>query len=276
MKILVFTPTNKYGLAETWINLCKQIGDHEIEWLIIDQLYEERRKVVAEKTYYSPITINHTHLPIQEGCYRNLAQSYNYALEEATSGGFDLLISLQDYIWIPEDGVDRFANASEKYPTSLISGITSIAENPGVDQIKDYNGLWTIFERPYEDKPEGILWEDSRLNLAELGGDYIEVLPVAWETNWACIPPEIFDNPVCYFDESYDIGVAYENQDFAMSCFDSGYKILVDMNNRALSFPHKKYFPEWETEDKKHLNMGRHHHKYNIPLPPDWKEHENV
>lgn len=197
--------------------------------------------------------------------WRNLARSYNVALEMARDTyQASLFISLQDYIWIPPNAIRKMRLTSAQFPDHLITGRMNIYKEPSADRIINRKGLWTIFGKPYLRKPNGdYWWKDVR---PDFGMRYIEGVALGWEQNWAAISSNPLHDRRLWYDEKYDKGVAYENCDFAMQAEELGYKTLMDCENEAYGFPHKVYFPEREAADIPHLNTQMFHERWDIPL----------
>ncbi len=259
MKVVVFTPSQRPGFDVTHASLRRQETDAEIYWAFSDELYHDRvevvRNLVAQDKMSGKIK-DYVHFNITklEGYKRNLASGYNRAMDYARAWDADLFISLQDYIYVPPTGIQQFVDMYkdievERDVKALYTGITSISGDPEPETVHDPGGNYTIFKEPYHKRPTTIDWMDVRYSHEEQGC-YKETNPVEWETNWACIPRSALYDPNLRYDEEFDKYVAYENQDYAFQAANQGYRIMIDMNNHAISLPHKKYFAEsWAEEE---------------------------
>lgn len=261
--LVVFTPTYRFGgLAEqAWA--LKQQSYTNFVWVIGDDLYEERKDIVGREL--KRMGLNHVHFrpkPKPEGYFSNLPAIYNEGIELAVEMGCELFISLQDHIWVPKDGLECFLRMHRLMPRDLLTGLTSITKDPYPGDIHDPRGLWTIFEEPFRGMPKEYWWEDSRKTDNYPGQTgYVEGNPVEWEQNWAATPSYILHAGI-RFDESYGEHIAYENQEFAWQCFlGLGARIMIDMDNEALSFPHKQYWPEHEEEGLPHALANKEMHE---------------
>jgi hypothetical protein len=190
------------------------------------------------------------------GDIRNLAKAYNEAAFNSVKSECDLFISLQDYIWIPEYGIERFSYLHQKDPNALLTGITHISKDPLPKKIDNINGDYTIFKKPFYGKPKEIDWFDVRstdmYNLEDV--EVYQVYPEHWEANWAAVPVDMFRRGIKW-DTTFDKGIAYENQDFAKQCNkETGCAVLMDTKNVAISLPHKKYWISEEAEIRKYSN----------------------
>lgn len=259
MNVAVFTPTCRFGgLDVNYSGLCRQSGDHKITWLVADELLEKRAHLYEEVNGFSFTEVEIIAFREPKTGYRNLAASYNAAVRRARELGVDLFVSMQDYLWIPDDGVDRFAKLGEKYPNDIYTGLCSHSADPTAAEIDEQEGLWSIFRYPYMNRPMTIGWEDCR----NIGTGVAPLYPVAWEANWAAIGKDCLYDEECYWDEAYDVGVAYENQDFAERATGCGHNIWIDFDNHSLALPHRAYFPWQEQQDVPHINQELHERKW--------------
>lgn len=255
MKVSIFTPTQRPGIDVTAFSIARQKCDAEIQWIVCDELYAERSHLFQQVV--KPIVgceTKHFYIAKKGDNTRNLARAYNVAMDYARDWNADLFISLQDYIYISEDGIQKWIDMYKKVECknkflAIYSGICSISEDPYDDQIHDTGGLFTIFKEPYNKRPQEIEWMDVRYRLDTASEYHYCPTPIEYETNWSCIPANALYNDRLFFDEKFDEGEAYENQDYAYLAKSLGYGMLLDMNNQALSLPHKRYFAhEWARE----------------------------
>jgi len=190
----------------------------------------------------------------QPGNVRALAQAYNNAADLAVDLEFDLMISLQDYIWIPDNGIEMFVEDHQNYPNALITGLVSLSDVPYDHTIAYPYGLFSIFPEPLTERPEGLSWEDARLSLYPTDEDVVACAPEHWEANWAAIPVSILKHPIRW-DLRYDEGVAYENMDFAKRCeLVLGTPCVLDKRNHALGVPHREIWPEEKKQLERYTN----------------------
>jgi hypothetical protein len=271
MKTVIFTPTRLAGgLDVTYSGLLRQTVKDDLIWVIGDDLFKQRSGVVIDHTRSGPIPV------IQfDGAFARrerpelhstLEACYNAAIEIALAEGAELLLSLQDYIWIQDDGVERFQKVQQEVQgrgdKGLYTGLTSVCSDPDKAFVKDKEALWSIFAEEYKDKPQHIAWHDVR-DIAP--GELMHIDdPVWWELNWAGIGAEALHDESLRFDEDYGLGVAYGNQDYAMNAYKNGYGIYLDTGNHALSLPHKEYYKEVETAELPLNNVDRHTAKWGL------------
>ncbi len=254
MRTAIFTPTARPGIDITAFSVARQEADTEILWIVCDQLFAERAQLFQQVV--KPIVgceTQHFYLPKEEGEVRNVSSAYNEAIRRARDWDADLFVSLQDYIYVPPDGLQKFVDMYKKVDVgnqfpAIYTGICSITEDPDDEEVHDLGGLFSIFNEPFDKRPETIEWIDVRYRTNEKA-DYHYCIEIEYETNWSAIPRTALYDEKLFYDESYNEGVAYENQDYAYRAVANGYNLLLDMQNQVLSLPHKRYFSEeWATE----------------------------
>lgn len=270
--ICVFVPTNRYGSIDILEADIFRQTLKPTHLVIADELYHERLSEwikLSEKLDEINVSLI-CFKPNQtiRNAARNLVAAYNEGVEICKNLGYeddDLFISLQDYIWIPEDAIERFFWVHSLAPDSLLTGVTDISIDPFPTEIEDIKGLYTIFKEPYTSKPKRILWEDPRPRLIynTKENKIINIDPEHWEANWAAIPFKIF-NLGARWSEIYDTGYAYENMDFALKCRQEyGAQVLMDAANCVISLPHKEYWPEEVKDLLKYNNREMHERLWN-------------
>lgn len=267
MIVAVFLPTRlPGGLDVSLASLQAQSHPPDL-WLIADELLSERADAHIRLSDEAPCKVQSFKVPKRPGNWRNLAASYNRAIERCVEADVDLLISMQDYFWLPPDGIHRFVAMSLRLEGHLLTGLASLSAEPGPDEVVDPEGGFTVFAEPYDGhKPTEIAWADVRDHDPwgpgeSDDGSYAQRNPVEFESNWAAIPRAVFET--VRFSPEYDIGVAYENQDFAIKAgAEVGAEVWLDRANHAIGLPHKKYFPEVERTDWEHNNQALHESRW--------------
>jgi len=252
MNVAVFTPTKRAGGIDVIEASLERQTYKDFDYFVCDELERDfwwewsfdKTGVEGTLTLLKPPFTRYV---------RNLASAYNLMAEYATEGEYDLLISLQDYLWLPPDGIERFVNNYGSNGDQYIyTGLTSISGDPSVSEVWDANAPYSIFNTPYRDEPLSVKWKDVRAttfyNSYFDDGKYIITIndPNHFEMNWAAIPVMLFHEGLKW-DTDYDKGVACENNQFALDAitmYDCG--IIIDSQNHAISLPHRDYFNEGE------------------------------
>jgi hypothetical protein len=236
--ISVLYISNRYGgLDILKANLQRQTI-HDIQLVFVDGLYHERRKEV--KSYFNGYRLDHidqTVLPM-DGYLSALARADNLGFKNCEG---DLIVCLQDYIYIPYDALEKFAYINEmENGNALITGVGHQYSSPTAEEIVNPKGLISVFAEDYTKKPENKFWQDPREN-GFRGIRSAE--PVEWELNWAAISRKaIYD--LGGMDEEYDKkGFAWDNTNIAERAKILGYKILLDGSNECFGFDHDGWWP---------------------------------
>lgn len=147
----------------------------------------------------------------------------------------ELVVFLQDYIWIRADGIARFVAAQETRP-GFYTGIGNVGEGP--ERVQD--GELTIWRDFYYGPPERVRWEDPRLGGWQ--GEIVEVTPDLWENNWACAPRDALID-LGGFDEGFESGWGWAEKDLAARAQMLGHKLYMDTGNRCMAWYHDSWWP---------------------------------
>ncbi len=257
--------TKRPGGLDLTISCLARQTVSDFVWIVQDELLGSRIGVYDKAYYNEHIEVEFLMVPKKAGKHRNLAAAYNVAAEKALELGADYFVSLQDYIWIPNDGLEMFLEVHDAVDRAIVTGLTSHSEKPTKEDIVDINGSYTIFKRPLTGKPEGISWADVRA-VDLYPEDHIKTLkcrPEHWEANWASIDMKLIKEGIRW-DEDYDVGVAYENMDFAIQVVQAGGTCVLDKRNHAVSLPHKTYFEGEQEEIEQFSNRERFEQKWMI------------
>lgn len=231
--ISVLYISNRYGGLDILRANLKRQTFKDFELVFVDGLYNERKNEVSE--YFKDFKVTHIDqnvLPM-EGFVSRLARADNLGFRNCKG---ELIVCLQDYIYIPSTGLEKFWNLHKlEEGKALITGMGHQYFYPAKEDIVNDKGLITVFEQDYTKKPETPHWLDPRFD-----GNYSVRLahPVEWELNWACIPKDIIFK-IGGMDEVYDQkGFAWDNTNIATRCAMLGFKILIDPSNECFGFDH--------------------------------------
>ncbi len=249
-RISVITVTNRPGSIDvTWGALKKQ-KFQDFEWILADELYDWRKEEVKKYTENDP-RVKHIKAPKKGQGLWALNRGYNAALQAATG---ELIVSLQDYIWIRGDGLGRFWDLYKGLPPkSLVTGAGHKTSSPSGVHGKPEERKITIYGSPYTGRPVGTIYEyDERL-----AGEKAlqEINPSWWELNWCMAPRQLFLD-LGGFEERHDMDFfGCDNLSIAYRAEQLEYRFYLDKENECIGFPHTKYFPRAEGWEEKH---GRH------------------
>lgn len=248
VKVSVITITNRPGgIDMAWASLRKQTFQ-DFEWILVDELFERRAIEVVEYVASPRLYYMQAVQKDPEKAW-NLSACYNFALLNARG---KIVVSLQDYIWIPGDGLQRFVTAIEEMGEVFITGVGHKAERPGKEDIVDPDGPVTIFGKPFEGRPEGIKERDGRI---DGGTGIVETNYSFFELNWSAFPMRVAEE-IGGFDEEMDRVYGGENINFALRAHLAGHRIFMDKSNECVGIHHQSIFPRPADWEIRHANKS--------------------
>ena len=255
MKISVMNVTNRPGGIDIlWADMKRQtMADWEL--VIVDALWKEREKEVKEYINDPRLVYVRQNDP-EPGAHTNLAHADNQAFK-ACQG--DLIVCLQDYIWIPHDSLEKywFHHSATGNGKILITGVGHQYSKPNKEDIINPKGKITVFKEPYIKKPEVQCWQDPRMRTDT--GTFYKCYPQDWELNYCMIPRKIIYE-LGGMDEAYDFhGFAWDNVNIAMRAYIEGYEMYIDQTNECMGFDHDGWWPN--PLKVKKISPAQYHHE---------------
>jgi glycosyltransferase involved in cell wall biosynthesis len=217
-KISVVCVTNREGAVPFLVAQLQKQTFQDFEVIIADDLCEN--KLIDETFFQIPTTPYQHFKPRQknEGDAWNLNKAHNDCLEKVNG---ELIVFLQDFIWIPANGLQRFWDMYQILPEALVTGV-------GHKYREDLKTIVETDERVFGER-----------GMVESDWTY-------YELNWASCPKERAPQ----FDEDMDTHYGGENQIFALK---SGLDVWIDRNNECKGIAHTDRRSNWE---EKHANKG--------------------
>lgn len=201
--------------------------------------------------------------PKKEGMFWNLSASLNKGVAACRG---EIIVLLQDYIFIPEDGIKKLVEVYEKDKPCLVCGVGNQYLAPPAT---DPAGLWSVWDS-WPGRPSGqVTFVDPRMK----GSGLYVCTPVEWEANYACFGKEIWKK-IGGFDEDFDAGWGYDNVNFAERAQLAGFNTFLDMDNPCLCYSHIKLLNEEKHRNDSPNNQPLWYKKYqNLHYHPEtaWK-----
>lgn len=148
----------------------------------------------------------------------DLNQAYNRALKRAKG---ELIVSLQDYILIRPDYLQKFWDTFQENPDTFITAPVGKVDN------LEYNGEIKWDWRAYRDK------EDSNIRDCEWN---------CWEIDSGCAPLSAL-KVIGGFDEALDGTWSGDNVNVGCRAQLAGYKFKCLFNNPVLVYDHDAHIP---------------------------------
>lgn len=246
MKLSILYNTIRPGGVDILYNdLIKQTFKN-FEVVFVDGWAGEREAEVREYLKDFPLTYLKG-LPKRENDVWTLNKDYNLGLSYCAG---ELVIFLQDYLWIPGDSLERFYQHYLSDKNAIVTGVGHKAMYP--NSAHDLNGKLTIFKEECFEKPTGVSEIDFRVN----DGDGVDEVEYSrWEMNLASAPKKVLDK-IGGFEEDMDEHYGGDNVVLGAKAYKAGSRILCDKGIVSVGFNQSAFFPRPEKWEEKHVNKG--------------------
>lgn len=223
--VSIVTPTIRTGWWNMMAyNLSKQTYKN-FEWIIVDDYKEDRSEIARKYAEKYDITIRYlrgdkiaSNYPRRYG----LVRANNKAWKESKG---ELLVWLQDFILIPQNGIEMLVDLNRHNPDALIAPVDEYwyAKEPDRTNLEDWwNGDTNILDK--------FSWRNVRKQFI---GIRPSENPFDFEMNYGAIPKHILDKLNGWW-EFMDDGLGYDNTEIAYRALQAGYKLLIDDRNEAI------------------------------------------
>jgi len=249
-RVSIITPTIRKGFWHVMAQNIKEQTYKVHEWIIVDDYTYDRSDYadIISKKY----DINIVYLRGKKDHF------YHYGLSSANNIGSqkaegDLLVFLQDFMFIPENGVEKLVDLYRRNPDALIAPVDKsyhIKGNPDTTKEDWFGGKYW----------KDVVGEKWWINIRCKGiGIRESQIPEEWEMNYGAVPKKIVQDLGGWY-EFYNDGLGFDNTEFAYRALHSGYRILVDDTNIAIGLDH------WEALKENQKELGEHRiHRLNDP-----------
>ena len=245
----IITCTNRRGFWNIMANNIAKQSYKNLTWIIVDDYPEARHGIAKEYADRYGIDIKYLRSkPRKIKRTYGLVNAENTGLQNATG---ELLVMLQDFILMPEDGLEQFVNVYRKNPDTCIAAVDSYY----APKIKPDTTKEDWFRGETDVKGEfmrsNVRIQNKGLRLTGNAYDL--------ENNYNAIPKHIAD-ALGGWHEFFDEGLGFDNTDFAYRALESGYKIMIDEANIATCIDHWKTLegtPEHGLGRERRLNDPR-------------------
>ena len=223
---------------------------------VMRQTFKDMEVIIVDKNCSNISSTEWNHIPVffipdppkPSWAVKNLSNALNEGIKHSNG---ELIVLLQDFIWVPDDGIEKFWKRYEQEPKGLCTGISH--------QYKEPSSLWAEHEVP--PKPSGEKsFSDPRVNPGSYSGFYV-TQPVIYESNWASMPKKAWED-VGGFDTEFDKGWGYDNCNFAERCQMAGYHVFLDTDNEVFCYSHINLFDEQKRRDDEPNNQKIWSKKY--------------
>lgn len=221
-KISVIVVTNRKGYLKILDDDMRRQTFRDFEVIVADDSVSAEelpqtdyyRNAPPEWYFFTPRQKN-------KGDAWNLNKAYNDCLDAAQG---ELLVFLQDFIWIPANGLERFWEMHQHYTNYLVTGV-------GHKALHGLKGISEVDDRVFA-------------GATVTPGNFSH-----WELNWASCPRELMPR----FNEEMDAFYGGENQYIAKK---AGLPIAIDSSNQCIGYSQEECGGRQKDWEEKHSNKG--------------------
>lgn len=232
--VSVITITNREGFWNVMADNLSRQTVKPLEWIIVDD-HEQDRSEIASK-YAKKYNLNIVYI---RGDKALKTYDKPHAIARANNKGWqsakgDLLVYVQDFVIIPEDGIESLVDVYRRNPNALIAPTDDywFSVEPDFNNRQDwFNGKTDIFTTHS--------WRNVR---NEFSGIRDTDNPYDFEMDYAGIPRKIVEHLNGWW-ELFDENVGFDNTEIAYRALKSGYKIIIDDTNMARCVDLDRYIP---------------------------------
>lgn len=186
-------------------------------------------------------------LPKKDDDVWTLNKDYNRGLAYCSG---DIVVFLQDYLWIPRDGIEKLLDVHKQYDNAFVTSHGEKAMYPNT--MDNPNGKLSIWIDQEPGKPTGVSEKDGR----EVKGNGISKIEYnEWEMNFASAPLSTLRR-IGFFDEDMDRYFSGDNVVVAAKALMSGANFYMNKDLKIIGYNQDAFFPRHPMWDEWHSNKG--------------------
>lgn len=246
--VSIITPTIRKGF---WATMASNIATQtykNVEWIVVDDYPKDRKDVMLKACAKWGLK----HKYVRGG----KSNKFHYGLSTANNLGWknsngELLIWLQDFVYMPENGVEKLVDIYRHNPNALIAPTD------------------TYYYPKFEPNTNSEDWFDGRTDVVgdfswdnnrnKFEGARRSEQPSEFEMNYGAIPRAVLEGVGGWY-EFFNDGLGFDNTEFAYRALKLGYELIVDDSNRAIAIDH------WKALENKQDELGeKRTHRLNDP-----------
>lgn len=262
-KVSVVCNTIRPGIFKVLKETLQAQTYKNFELIVVDGRYDERKDLVQE--YFKDVDFEVLHIgdPIRD------KDKFKFGLFHADNAAIsvvrgELVVFLQDFIYMPKNGLEKYVNLYITNPNCIYSGVDTrnqvtkleTIQGEKVDRMIDINEGYDVeIKEPEFISPRK--WDGKAIRTTQ---NFYE-----WELNYASAPRSILQE--FGFQLSWDKGFGYDNTEFALRFLFAGGEIIIDETNVATCLSHWQFFGDNDSEGvplrNKFTNDERFHTYWN-------------
>jgi glycosyltransferase involved in cell wall biosynthesis len=226
-KVSVITPSIREGW---WRIMSENLSNQtykNIEWLIVDDYPTDRHNIAEKMAQKYGLDIKYLRGNKTRRC--GLVAANNIGWKASTG---ELLVWLQDFILIPDNGIEQLVTLYQHNPDALLAPVDIYYDCVPAD-MKNKEDWWDKQAKGVTASQVVVLtnesWRNSRVKNQ---GIRESENPFDWEANYGAVPKKILDELNGWW-EFMDDGLGYDNTELAFRALKAGYRIIIDDTNIA-------------------------------------------
>lgn len=226
-KVTIFTPTIRQGFWNIQAHNIANQTYKNLEWVVVDDFKENREHVM--KKYCDKYGIEYQYIWKPK---RNVQRMYglssanNVAIKHAKG---ELIVWLQDFVLMPEDGVERLVDLYRHHPYDFLAPVDYYYKpkiKPDTTSEDWFNGrldvVGPLLRKNIRAKRLGIRYSETVTDL---------------ELNYAAIPKKLLTD-LNGFWEFYDEALGFDDTEIVYRGFELGARLVIDDTNIAKCIDH--------------------------------------
>jgi hypothetical protein len=232
-KVSIITPTNRNGF---WNIMAYNLSVQSYpihEWIVIDDSPTRQSKNPSRMREDYGLNIVYTKTPKEYKGKYSLVRADNIGWQRATG---DLLVWIQDFVVIPERGIEALVDIYRHNKDCLIAPTDkhySIKGKYDFTKPDAFMGNLDVF---------GDLVFDNSRN--QYKGMRRTENPYDFELNYGAIPRKIVEELNGFWEFGDNYGLGYDNTDIAWRALQKGHKIIIDDTNVCSCIRHQDYLDD--------------------------------
>jgi glycosyltransferase involved in cell wall biosynthesis len=245
--VSIITPTIRKGFWNIMALMLNNQTYKNIEWIVVDDYPENRRNVMR---HYCNGFFPFKYIR------GNRTNKFFYGLSTANNIGWqnangELIVYLQDFIIIPNNGIEMLVDVYRHNPNCLIAP---------TDSYYDIKGKVDVDSEDWFNSNIDVVGNFVRGNVRNIDrGIRFSDWPFDYEMNYGAIPKKVIEHMGGWY-EFFNDGLGFDNTEFCWRAMKAGHKLIIDDTNKAICLE------IWKHLENKQEQLGeKRTHRLNDP-----------